>query len=111
MLFLPLLRFVDEVQAGAVVAGSCEQLARQEENIEELRVAKRAGDLSVSGEGQVDIHFRDLIHFAGELRQNLDADHAVLDASLEKLLHVQIDFAEYHLILERIEPAVLCDLC
>ncbi len=57
----------------------------------------------------VGIGFADLVHFASQLAEQLDADHAVVRRSLEKLGHIANDVAEDKLFLLGIEPTQFCD--
>ena len=79
----PHLALVREVEALPVVVGLPEQLARQLEYLEQLRVPEGGCDLAVGGEGAGGVGLADLVHLARELGQQLDADHAVVGAALK----------------------------
>ena len=72
------LRLVAEVEAFPVVVSRSQESRGQLKNLEELGVAERGGDLPVLGQAPVGFGLADLVHLAGQLTQQLDADHAVI---------------------------------
>ena len=80
--FLWYLRLVAKVEAFPIVIRRSEERRRQLENLEELGVAERGGDLPVLRQAPVGVGLADLVHLARQLTQKLDTDHAVISRTL-----------------------------
>lgn len=77
MLFL-----IHKIQCLAVVTGCHQESARQNVNVVQLCVSERINRLPMLDVRNVDINFG-LVHFTRELRQNLYANHTMLNGPLD----------------------------
>lgn len=73
-------------------------------------IAKRNGNVALLGKRQTAVRLRHLVHDDGQLGEDLDANHAVLDGSLQKLLDVFHNIPEDVFLFVQFVPAVFGDL-